>query len=570
MCYYTTALNFSIPQEKSFIVDICIEQLIKSLNCSKKAVISTIDIDLHIEKPTIKITSSSIENFVFFRFRRSDIIIINLKNDNLKNILTKIELKSMFNPRAYFIIIINHLKAQIFKQASLFFINKLLIFETKSGKIFSYRPYQYENANWPNTDYFHLTTCNDDQLLIKKLNFDFDNLPKKWRNTTIIALNNIVPPYCLSPKEGIEIENFNAMAKHLQAKVNYTRDSFTYWGRKKGNNYSFIYGQLQRREGDMGIGVFHSKFDEHLDFDMSFTYMEDASQWLAPKARILPYWKRLGLIFKLEIYLSIFLCLVFVMILCRFLYRQSLTYTAFVVCEILLESSTPHLPLQLRSLMAVWISFCLIISTMFKSKLIDTISKNSYEYQIDSVEDIASSNLQILIDHDIATFYNHHTHPSEEFIQKNYKYCENPRICITRTAFVQDCITVDFERSNQFFSYAFLDNEGNALTHMFKKPIFPVHIHLFFVRGYPLFQEIDRLLTIMRSSGIIDHLYDTAEHNAKMTLNHKTYFKVEVLGLKQMQIAFFVWGIGVFVSIVVFVAEEIRKCSFQITFKSVV
>ncbi|XP_044253095.1 uncharacterized protein LOC123004045 [Tribolium madens] len=89
----------------------------------------------------------------------------------------------------------------------------------------------------------------------------------------------------------------------------------------------------------MVLGAFHLKSEEHIDFDMSFTHMEDAAYWLVPKAKPLPLWKRL----KMPTF---------------------------------------------KTLIITWIAYCLVISTVFKSKLMNVMTENIYENQIESLSEI--------------------------------------------------------------------------------------------------------------------------------------------------------------------------------------
>ncbi|KAJ3645388.1 hypothetical protein Zmor_023051 [Zophobas morio] len=536
----------------------CLNHLIETL--PETNFTYTINLEWYLEQPSIRLDLSKP---FWLTSERSDIVIIKLNGQSLKTVLQRIVNQPFFNPRGTTIVITNQVKFFDFKAASSFYINKLIVLEEQSDThqtIYSYQPYRFGNVNNPSVVFSTWGTCTNGKLTLKKKAIK-PKLPRKWPNTTIRALNNIVPPYAICPTctidRGIEIEVFDIIAQCLQLQVTYTRNEFAYWGSKSNGTYSHIYGELQRREGDMAVGVFHSKFDEHLDFDMSYSYMEDSTRWLVPKAKILPYWKRLSLIFAKEVYLSVIFSIFLMVVVYRLFHNASYSSSWIMLYQILLELSLKQLPFNFRSVTMAWIASCLILSTMFKSKLIDIMSKDSYEHQISTLSDIVDSKLEIVIDHDIAKFYQNNTNAIEEQIKNNYRYCINPRICITRTAFIQDCVTVDFKRTNEYFLPQYIDSEGDVLFYLFKTPIFLVHIHLFFVKGYPIFPQIDEFLIRMRASGIIQHLYDNASHNARLALSKKSTFKVEVLGLEQLQVAFVIWSLGVGFSVLVFVVENV-------------
>lgn len=525
--------------------------------------IYVVNLDLAFEKPIIRLDLE--ENFVWFKFERNDVVVINAERD-LETIFEKLSQIVTFTPRSKTILIVDTIKASIFATISKFYISRVLVVEKTSKtvqNIYSYQPYKSENVNKPSLNFFKWNFCVSGILNKTKTFVTF--LPLKWRNTIVQILNNFIPPYAVCPScstnRGIEIDTFSLISRHFQFKTNYTRTAFDYWGSKTNGSYSHILGSLQNREGEMALGVFHSKFDEHYDFDISYTFMEDGIRWLVPKAKLLPYWKRLALIFTKEVYLGILGSFLGMLLLCRFLYKINFPDSGILLYQILLECSL-KVPGNHRTAILIWICCGLIISTVFKSKLIETMSKSSYEKQINTLSDIVNSKLHILIDHDIAKFFSR-SNPVENHIKNSYEYCPNPRDCINRTAFVQNCVTVDFQRSNEFFLPNFLNSEGDVLVYLFENVIFPVHIQMFFVKGYPVFEQIDEFLMRLRAFGFIEHFYDGAGYNARRALSRKRHFRAEILNLEHVEIAFFMWGVGMVIASVVFGIECILNSKKQ-------
>lgn len=540
----------------------CIEKVLHTVD--KKKIIYGINLENQIKYPIININITI--QLKWFEYEASDVCIINLTDDNWDLILLTLFKNPNTNPRGLFIVIVNNVDSYLFTEASKYYITKFIVIEKKissSIRFYTYRPYLQQNVNNPTIDSILLTTCSKG-ILDNYINWSLLNdIPKYWKNTTVNIINNMSPPYttCLKCKEerGIEFDIFDIIVEKLQFLPNFTRTGgFVVWGDKINGSYNLLWGKLEKRRGDMVIGAFHPKSEEHLNFDMTFGHMEDATYWLVPKAKLLPLWKRLNLIFSLEVYLILFISIIVTTIVSCYLYKESFSSALIMLYQILLECSLHRMP-DFRTLIITWTAYCLVISTVFKSKLINVMTENMYDHQIESLSDIVNSKLVINIDTFIATFYYHYTNPDEKYILKNYVHCDDHFACVRRTAFQQDAVTVDFERSYQYTAL-FLDTEGNLLLHLCKTPIFPVQIHLFFVKGYPIFPQINDLLIRIRSSGFIQYQYNKMSHHTQMVLSKRKHnLAAKVLSVKHLQIAFFIFCIGMILSSFVFLGEYLSK-----------
>lgn len=543
---------------------VCLDSIVGSLE--NRRVIYAINLDLRLKSPVIRINTTK-ESTTWFKFEKSDVCIINSNNDNLSLHLTNLFTNPNINPRGTFLVVTNKVDSSLFSAAADYYITNLIVIEKglqARQEIYSYAPYLRESVNNPDVEFFHLGSCVRGAL-DDHFNFSFNSSPRKWTNTTVQILNNMSPPYSLCPKclteRGIEIEIFDIIAKKLEFTPNYTRkNEFMLWGEKVNGSYDHIYGDLQGRKGDMVVGAFHHKSEEEQDFDMTFSYMEDGVFWVVPKAKIVPLWKRFTLIFTITVYLTILSSFFLIVMVCHAFYRQPFLPCLLMLYQILLECSVPKIPKYFRAVVFILIPSCLVISTIFKSKLMVVMSKNSYDHQIDSLSDIVHSSLLINIDDFIASFYRDYSNSDEEHIWKNYVQCGNHSVCVERTAERQDSVTCSFQRSHEYSSHNYVDSTGYPLLHLTKILIFPLQIRLFFVKGYPLFLQIDELLLRIRSSGFVQYQYDKVAYNIQVALSKKKgTFSAEILGLEQLYVIFFVWWIGILISIFVFLMEYFIK-----------
>lgn len=304
------------------------------------------------------------------------------------------------------------------------------------------------------------------------------------------------------------------------------------------------------RKCDMVIGAFHNKFEEHLDFDATFTFMIDGLFWLVPKAEILSGYKKLALVLNFEIFLLLLVTMIVTPIVCRLLYKKDVLDYFFVLYRTLLEAALPRFPRHKIVYFHIVIPF-LIVSTGFKGSLIHVLSVDHYEYQISTFEDILASNLTIKLDYDIAQYFRH-----DREVYKRYEYCAIPRECINRTAFERDVVTVDFQRTYEYqLPIFYVDSEGKPLLYLFREPIFPLYIHWYFVKGFPIFHQIDNVLLKLKSSGIIHHLCDKSSFKAKVDLSRKVGIASNILGMKEMGPLLILISFGHFLGLVVFLLE---------------
>lgn len=303
----------------------------------------------------------------------------------------------------------------------------------------------------------------------------------------------------------------------------------------------------------MVLGAFHSKRDEHLDFDATFSFLRDGLFWLVPRAMKLSGYKKLALVLSFEAYLILLVTMIVIPVIGRLLFKNHVVDYFFELYQTLLEVALPR-PLTRKLYLHIVIPF-LVLSTVFKGSLIHKLSIDHYGYQISSLEDIVASNLTISIDHDIAQYFKN-DNPLDRYVYKNYEYCAKPRNCINKTAFEGNMVTVDIQRTYEYLlASSYIDSDGKPLSYLFSTPIFPLYIHWYFVKGFPIFPQINVILLRLKSSGIIHHLCEKATFKARVDLNRKVRITSNKLGLKEMRPLFVLISLGHIFGLIVFFIE---------------
>lgn len=559
--------GFDIPKlNTNDTINMCVNSVISFIETRNN--IYSMDPNINIQMPTILYDVN--KDLRQFLFTKMDVVILSGGINHLENIFNKIIHKTYFNPRAYFLIIITDLYTEIFNIISKYFIQYVIFIYANNTtlNLYTYQPFKLENIHEKRHTFTYVGEC----LTITKETFNAipRNSPTVWRNSTIRLVCFHMPPYTNCPKlegkhsashsspafnyPGIEVIILDIIKQKLKFDIVVTDSSLTLWGFKENGTYTLMMGELFNRSSDMGIGAFHSRVAENLDFDLSVPYLEDSTTWVVPKASLLPEWKKLGLVMNADMYFSIIVIILVVALVCLLLYKENFLVTVYNLYQILFEVSLASVPSYKLILLCCILGF-MVISTMFKSVLISVLLSVKYEHQIQNTEEMVKSGLELRFDKVIKKYYES-DNPVDKYIFKNFIFCPDPRVCINRTAFVRDTATIDFKRVYMYnLPKYYVDSEGNPMIYIFKESVFPVHIHIFFNKGFPMLHQVNKILMNLESNGIIRHLYDEVEREATQALSRKTNLFTNVLNLKQMAVAFFVLILGCLISLVVFIVE---------------
>ncbi|KAJ3645502.1 hypothetical protein Zmor_023152 [Zophobas morio] len=175
-----------------------------------------------ISYPVIHFNSS--KSIHLFEYCYPQIYIINLKTNQLHRLVNILQDSEIFNPRAYFVIISDHVSSydDFFQQLSSYFIYKVVLLDTSDENLITYDPYVHENVLSQESQPMVLGPCNNVFLggIFNK------TLPLLWRNTTIEAVYTEHFPYLYYDKGKRSGENFKLtemIREKLMSKVNSQR-----------------------------------------------------------------------------------------------------------------------------------------------------------------------------------------------------------------------------------------------------------------------------------------------------------------------------------------------------------
>lgn len=102
---------------------------------------------------------------------------------------------------------------------------------------------------------------------------------------------------------------------------------------------------------------------------------------------------------------------------------------------------------------------------------------------------------------------------------------------MNRTAFQRDFAIIKGKRTvGNLIPLYYLGQSGRPLLYIFKETLQNVPGHMYFAKGHPMFEQINNLLSFVKSSGFIEHYYKQAEdHNIHLLQSKKNHFKSNVI-----------------------------------------
>ncbi|RZC34972.1 hypothetical protein BDFB_001395 [Asbolus verrucosus] len=556
----TTKVGISPLQTNESLTEDCVSNIL-SRHFQPNQLVLAVNISFVLNYPSVRL--QVFENIEWMQLARVNIYIISTDRGDFKAALQHLADFRNFNPRAKLILIWgDQVDEEIFETFVKFYMTRVVVVELPSLKLFTYSPYRGRNVAHPNTTVIPLGYCSESY---KNLRLFAKKLPKTWENTVVRISYVPLEPYDINPEEdvkGMEIYTLESIKKFLKFKTQYSIANVSYYDEKKPETFYEAYGRLLTHEVDIALGAFYLKDFEHIDLDTSYAYLQDGFFWVVPKGQIIDQWKRIVLAFGFITWIAFLLSFLFfsgIYWIYMYFFQMGFSSNIFFYFFGILIESTVNIPqkYQIRGLLVTWIFYCLIISTAFKSQMMNLLSGIDYEHQIDSLEEIIESPLRINMPQGYANLYDNEEYPLERYVYENNIRCDDILKCLQRTAKKRDTASTAIGRYIDFMRPQFLDKNGRSMIHVLNEKVYPMSIHMIFSKGYPIFGQIDHLLLIMEANGITDFLYDRITHILNLRYMTKTgpvkYALVN--DVKTMVLPFVILGFGQVLGFVVFCLE---------------
>ncbi|XP_044253118.1 uncharacterized protein LOC123004068 [Tribolium madens] len=564
LVFYSSAKNYSLlkPVSRNSVEqNVCLEKLISKVSLPDSEFFF-INSQLKIPFPVVY-QDLSLEYFHIFKFRKPDVYIVTLEENQVGTIVESLLKFQIYNPRATFIMIVSETvdKKQIFLQLSKYFIYDVILLERESLSLTTYEPFKNENVFDENIEQKILANCESFDLSMAE-----KKLPKLWRNTTVSAVFHDFFPYLYEGKSRIEGGDFYIYRKFIQKSCfknhTYSKVEFAGFDQRNGS-YDGTLKKLFNREATVLINVYEAH--EHLihDFDMVPLHMGTPQYWVVPHARPRAYWKAIIFSFNYDLWLIITLFLVVLSLIWMCLENKNFPVSFLMIYQILIETSVPTV-IKVRSnsarlfVFAVSLAF-LVQSTTFKTAMIRSLTSNSYESQINSLKDIIDYKLTCNITEAIQKTFEHsndtyekyvkacHTHQSEKDSNKIFE-----EIVINKRNVATISRMTQFKKAKIKFYHA---GYKGPLMHMIPTPVVYAYMNLYLAKGSPYYHRFLDISRRLQSNGITKIVYRNEVWESKRVISFHQLLNSKNLSIKQVAVAFYILFIGLVVAFGVFLAE---------------
>lgn len=407
-----------------------------------------------------------------------------------------------------------------------------------------------------------------ENILISIFNV-LDKYPKKWRNSTIDTLYFSVAPYvfpCEKCKDftnmsGTEIEIYKPISDRIGFKVNFVQYFGDDWGPKVNGEYMDGLGLLQKRQVHAMIGACNAHREEHLDFDITTSYYMDSCLWLVPRTKASISLTRFIRTFDKRLWLLNYCTMASVAIF--LIFKTGKLDQVLSMLQIMIESTVYNFHNAFRGARFLIIIFTLgvlVISTLFKNQLFVTLSSQKLRNDIETFDDLLESDMRIILSSRMEKIMEMSADPKEVQAYKKLYHTPNwiHMDLINAVAHEKNSATVSIRSLLLYIlTKGYIDEEGYPLFYILDKPSYALIVQMFFVRGYPIKEEIDRYFSYCVDNG----LTNKAQRNAEYDLNRDIYrrqiyvFGAQKLRFSRMKWYFYVWGAGLLISSLTFLVE---------------
>lgn len=357
---------------------------------------------------------------------------------------------------------------------------------------------------------------------------------------------------------GFEMNILQVAQQKLGFKFNVTKQTDLLWGEKEkdGSYYSGL-GSLQRREYDGTVGAYSNMRDFSLDFDMTYVYISKQVVWVIPAAEVMGYATQFLYILSWDAWLYFFAASFISVLVFKAMNIEVETAWNFMF-KVWLGGSTKLLrsSSSYRTLLIFWIYFCLIMSTLFKNEMMYMFTSVKYYKEIDTKDDLFASDADISVVSFVRNYCQVHDDLRFRRFISRAKINENvPKsmelVASSGHISASYKIVAEFAITNQY-----LDQNGYPTIHIVKEKLLEIYTSLPFVKGYPMYGQINDLIFKLLDNGFIhyrigvytDYINGLKYKSKKLRDHYK-------LGMLELLFSFRLWGYGIVLSTITFFVE---------------
>lgn len=486
----------------------------------------------------------------FIKSSKPNIYVISI---NITNVLEVISQRKLLINKNKFIFIVNKVEKLLLNELNKHFINKVVFIITKSDKNVT----EMNNVN-NNFKLIFLEKCHNLKDIVNIFNHTL--VPRRREFKLLYTISN---PYVINKNDGILIELINLILSNMNIKFNSTNSNLS-------NSSVAFPSAFKTREYDIYTGMFPFRLVDNVFFESTDPVLTDECVFVAPNIIKNNFWKIFYMEFGIEVWGYFFLLLI--IIYCLFyLIVYLLKERSFSILGLLLvvifegTTSVSIRRISFKTLLANYLLFCLLFTTVYKSKMYDIMKSKLFYELLQTMDDIVIYKCPVGV-------------PSKKFVEE-YKtglpfevnlfrnnllhVCDDYQICIDRTLRQKDFVTSTMGRIAQSdIPKYFVHENRNSLLHIIRNKGVArvIYISIFFLKGHPLFEKFNNKLNIAAESGLVKQITQKYSREYKKIIESEKYQIPTVcsLNFNVFKSTFVIYFILIFFSVTVFCLELLR------------
>lgn len=444
-----------------------------------------------------------------------------------------------------------------------------------TNHLFLYNPLKASISEWNLNN-----VSNPNSLLIKTKNlhghplkiYMFDRIP------TAVSAENISEPISESRtyKELMKLIPYAGtdgfMLAELARLLNFTpfvvapKERLAY-GQIFENGSGFgLLGSVATREADLAGNGLYMK-DYHTDkLDFLFSYTGINMCFIVPKATAIPQWKLVFSCFTVISWGSLFSILVLLTLiwnLFEIVLPEGQRYGAFYMFQLFLSVASRDAPVvdSKRLLILTCLFFSIVITSVFQGNLVTSYTKTVFYKDLETLEDIDESGL--LVSTCIADIFGHNITDVQKRLESKRVKTMMER-SINRVAYTRDCCALERKKDAEFnIESIYISDDGTPLLHITSACDLSYPVALAVLKGFSFADSFNDAIARFVEGGFIDKWNEDVTHSItvhnRMRRSNRGGATNKIIGMREMQAAFYILNVGLILSFLVFLSEILVK-----------
>ncbi|KPI97856.1 Glutamate receptor delta-2 subunit [Papilio xuthus] len=387
-----------------------------------------------------------------------------------------------------------------------------------------------------------------------------------YKPYVLLDLNSTLVPF---GRDGMEIRIIEEFCRWVNCSVEIVRDDKHQWGEIYENMTGVgVLGSLVEDRVDLGITALYSWYEEYLALDFSAPCIRTGITCIAPAPRLLASWETPFLPFTLYIWIAIFFTFLYASIALTFAQGGSTKNIFLTTFGMMITQSQSDVgqSWRIRSITGWLLITGLVLDNAYGGGLASTFTVPKYEKSIDTIKDIVDKKIEWGATHDAWIFslaLSQETQIKQLVNQfKTYSFEELERKSYSRSMafsieklpagyyaigeYITEKAVLDFTIMLEDFYYeqcVVMLRKSSAYTNKMNEMIGRLHE--------------SGLLLAWETQVALQHLNYQVQLEVKLSRSKKDVEKIEPLALRHVLGVFILYGLGIIISIVIFILEII-------------